>query len=456
MTMNHLKFMLLVLSVLLALTAEPLDAGYAVSPLRPAAILVNSTFDQADFNPGDGVCETAPGNGICTLRAAIMEANSSAAAETITFLDQPGSPDLYTLTLVGIDDIALLGDLDILVDVTIQGISSSETIVQAGLNMPAGIDRVFHILGGASVTFERLTIRHGNTTGNGGGILNAGAGQVTFIGSMIADNAASHGAGAVNEIGELIFIDSILRGNQASNQGGGLFNTGFGSAVFIESSISNNSAGNGGGGIFNEDGMLNLERSTVDSNTAGDAGGGILNGGQAMIINSTLSGNTAGNLGGGIFTINQLTLSSATLTLNGASSNGGGIYVEGQGNLTNTIVAANSPGGDCFVGISGTLISGGYNLDSDGTCNLTQSSDIPLGNAALAPLQNNGGPTLTHALLDNSQAIDTGSPICLLTDQRGEPRPQDGDGDGISACDIGAFEREGIFISFLPFVISGG
>jgi hypothetical protein len=93
------------------------------------------------------------------------------------------------------------------------------------------------------------------------------------------------------------------------------------------------------------------------------------------------------------------------------------------------------------------LTSTGFNLDSDGTCNLTQLTVLPNTDPSLGPLVDNGGPTETHALLDGSPAIDSGAQNCtdvigapLVTDQRGEPRPVDGNGDGRTACDIGAFE----------------
>jgi hypothetical protein len=100
---------------------------------------------------------------------------------------------------------------------------------------------------------------------------------------------------------------------------------------------------------------------------------------------------------------------------------------------------ANSPsGGNC----SGTVTNGGYNLDSDGSCgfgttnhSLSGTTDNPL-NPQLGSLANNGGPTLTHALLAGSPAIDKGNSFGATTDQRGVARPQG------AAPDIGSFEAE--------------
>ena len=101
--------------------------------------------------------------------------------------------------------------------------------------------------------------------------------------------------------------------------------------------------------------------------------------------------------------------------------------------MSHTIIAGNVPG-DC----SGGVVSLGFNLDSDNTCNLSPSTDLPGTDPLLGPLQDNGGPTETHALLPGSPAIDLslaiGEPCGGGTDQRGVPRPQ-----GLG-CDIGAFE----------------
>ncbi len=121
---------------------------------------------------------------------------------------------------------------------------------------------------------------------------------------------------------------------------------------------------------------------------------------------------------------------------------GGGINREfnsGQVHLTSTIVANNGSGGDC----AGHVVSNGYNLDSDTTCFLTQPSDLPGRDPLLAPLQNNGGTTPTLGLLNGSPAIDSGSPAdCPPVDERYYLRPTDGNGDGIAACDIGAYEKQ--------------
>lgn len=104
--------------------------------------------------------------------------------------------------------------------------------------------------------------------------------------------------------------------------------------------------------------------------------------------------------------------------------------------LTGSIVAHND-NGDCLNAVN----SGGYNLDSDGSCGLTGAGDLS-GDPMLGPLQNNSGRTMTHALLAGSPALDAvAAGACTESaDQRGVRRPQDGNGDGVALCDMGAFE----------------
>jgi hypothetical protein len=121
----------------------------------------------------------------------------------------------------------------------------------------------------------------------------------------------------------------------------------------------------------------------------------------------------------------------------------GGLDNYGQLMLANGIVAKNPHGGDWFI-YSGPILSRGYNLDSDGSCNLTGPTDRPGVDPLLVPLQNNSGPTFTHALLPGSPAIDAipwgtnGCGTTLIGDQRWPARPQAAGG----RCDTGAYGVE--------------
>ena len=235
-----------------------------------------------------------------------------------------------------------------------------------------------------------------------------------------------------------------LTGGRAS-QTGGITNSATLRLTAV-SIVSNVAFNNVAGGILNNTGAnLTVERSTISGNTAGTIGGGIYNTGTLTITNSTIAGNTANTSasnweGGGLYTDGAATTIVNSTITNNRAFRGGGIDVPAGSTalIRNTIVAQNTASaagqpGNCRV--LGALTSQGNNLEDTNTCGFTQAGDLPSTPSVLGPLQDNGGPTDTLALLAGSSAIGRGSATgCPATDQRGVSRPQQG------SCDIGAYE----------------
>jgi hypothetical protein len=159
----------------------------------------------------------------------------------------------------------------------------------------------------------------------------------------------------------------------------------------------------------------------------------------------------------------HVTLLHVTITENSAHT-GGGLFLPARvrGSVKNSIIAQNFVDFDgtapdvssVFVFGSPDVVSNlGHNLIGDGTGSFLFFNGFngdQVGTSAdpidpmLGPLQSNGGPTQTHALLAGSKAIDKGvADPAVTTDQRGAgfPRQKDGNGDGLKGVDIGAFEK---------------
>ncbi|MCI5162436.1 MAG: hypothetical protein D3917_10565 [Candidatus Electrothrix sp. AX5] len=230
----------------------------------------------------------------------------------------------------------------------------------------------------------------------------------------------------VTEDGDLTLNEATITGAGSTFFGGGIDNNG---TLAVTNSTLSGNRGYYGGGLSNYcDGVVTLSNSTISDNT-GEYGGGILNYcGSLDMRHCTVSMNSA-TWGGGVYSDGTLTLVSSIISGNTASSQGDEVY-----DLGSTIAdSANLFGHGSTTKL--TAFWGfipGYNdfvATSDGT-NPTALSDI------LSPLANNGGPTITHALVIGSPAIDLDATCSteLSTDQRREPRPL---GNG---CDAGAFE----------------
>jgi hypothetical protein len=373
-----------------------------------AAVSATTTTDVLDGTTTSiTALQANPGtDGLISLREAIIAANNTAGADTISL-----GVGTYTLTRAGINENAAnTGDLDITDALTITGAGATSTIVDGN-----ALDRVFHVLPGVNAILTDLTIRGGVTAANqlGGGVY--------------VDSGAN-----------LALSRAIVTANSAGS-GGGLYN--FGTLTATDTTFSNNAALDWGGGLYNDRRVMALERVTISGNTAGRDGAGIYNtgaGAALSLINATVSGNIATEDGGGIYTNRSMTITSSTIALNTSVAGADGIHVLGGGGATlkNTILY--NPAG---TNSNAVLNSVGNNLDSDGTAGLTSTGDqsgtvvAPI-DPMLGPLQNNGGATRTHALLAGSPAINAGTATgAPATDQRGLSR--------VGATDIGAYEFGG-------------
>ena len=301
------------------------------------------------------------------------------------------------------------------------------TIVNSNVsdNDSIGISNSTDEFGTLTVTIRSTTVS-GNSAGgvvaNGGGVIFGGSIQVTITDCTVSGNSfwgGIHATGLTN----LFVTDSTISGNSA--------NAGF-------------PDGDSGGAIYGA-GTVSVENSTISGNSAATSGGGIY-GGVIEIVNSTISGNSAGTSGGGIYNFPySLNVANSTITGNSAPS-GGGIYNKRPAvgdsvvEISNTILNAGALG-ENILNDGGIISSLGYNLSSDdGGGYLTGPGDQINTDPLLGPLQDNGGPTFTHALLPGSPAIDAGDPNFHsppLNDQRGCPSASFN-----GRIDIGSFERQ--------------
>jgi len=402
----------------------PILLTLALSP----AIIHAATLN-VDTN--DVSCDDLVGTPYCTIDAAVTD---SANGDIIEIAAGTYNENITVST-----------------DITINGEDRETTIIDAG--GAATQTRALLISGDVSVS--NLTIQNGFVPELtlGGGIAGIGNSNIVITDCIIKDNKAGTGGGIFSSGNSITINRSRITNNEAYRITSGSGTSGAVSintttpAVIIDSTIDNNTALRGG--MTQSISNLIIINSTISGNYAsnpptgvngGQGGGAIINGsgssGIVSIYNSTITGNSAASFYGGI------------------------LNFKGTVTLYNTILAGNTDNGtapDC----SSTITSGGNNIiGTTQGCTLVNSTDDltnlttdEVGLSALGDFETFAPPfKLTnpmHALFSSSLAIDAGNPNgCLdnvggaiLTDQRGETRPFDGDGDADARCDIGAFEK---------------
>ncbi len=438
--------------------------------------------------------------GTCTLVNAIVAANNNITAggrcrkgrgaDTIVL---PRN-STQTLTQVNNTNYGPTGLPTIRTQITIVGNGSRIQRVNTAPRF-----RIFTVAKTGKLTLQKTTVTRGAVQRGAGGIDNKGV--LNLVESTVSGNQGC-GVKSGEEYSDTGFYNdkvTVDKTTISGNAGCGIGASYSGSVVVTNSTISNyendgigvfigrvrvvNStiSGNGKSGIALIESGAYIKNITITgisgSNPSlsfpppGRLGGGVYVGYQASasITNCTISGNSA-DVGGGLYAHHyydgSATLNNSTITGNTASLRGGGAYFGSSpgsfSEFNRTLVSGNSApaGREIFVAtddafpVADRPAVGNFNIfgfnGSSGLESLSpETTDIvpsqPLSEILDTGLANNGGPTRTHALVAGSPAIDAvndGTCPPPGRDQRGVSRPQDGNGDGGIACDIGSFERQ--------------
>lgn len=411
-----------------SLVQPPEVAPFSTQPrLLPNAALVVTTLADS----GDG-----------SLRSAISTANSQPGDDTITFW--------VTGT------ITLASSLpNITGNLSIEGPGAGLLTVVAGLSATY---RVVAVTSGAVARISGITLANGRANNYGGGIYVIDLSTLELSSSRILNSYATGGGGGIYaEAGCIVTLtDSIFTGNSSGGRGGAVYSKSTLTATGC--TFSNNSAEAGGSGLFIEHdalltdctiadninggiyvtgGTLTLSRCTVSGNTTSSGTAGLyVDLSTTTLINSTFAGNSGGKTGALTVNKGSMTLEHCTLA-NNTGSEVDSVYASGEASLKFRNTLLGGAGRQC----SSSLDSVGNNLVSDNSCGFTQVTDLQGVDPRVLSLAGNGGKTLTMALAYNSPALDAANPQDgPSTDQRGEARVQEGNGDHVAVPDIGAYE----------------
>lgn len=317
----------------------------------------------------------------CTLREAIIFTNSVPGHDTINLRNKT-----YTLAQHGSDNTAAAGDLDITDDLTIVGLGTGVTIIDAN-----NLDRVFHVAPDnqiINVEIRDLTIQDGYVLPGGSGANIFNNANLTLNNVVIRRGDAAEGAGIYNT-DDLVINDSLITDNHAVF-GGGILSTDF--VTLNNTTVSDNTAEQSGGGLRIDLGFANINDSLVVDNTANLFGGGIDNRDNLDVTRSTV-GNNSADTGGGIYNGDDVDILESTIELNSAED-GGGIFNDFSLSIDRSTISQN------------TATTGGGIFNDDASVAALNSTFS--GNSALEDggglYNDSNSATLTHVTIANNTA----------------------------------------------------
>jgi len=308
-------------------------------------VTVNETTDTPLSAEGEAKHECiAETSGKCTLRAALELAKYTPGGEITVEL--PSETFDATLGTLAIEPGTV---------VTIAGQGEGKTIIDG-----EKLGSVLEVEPGASLTLQKVTVRHGEED-TGGGIYVSQLASTTVEDSAIEENTAkTQGGGIYGEPRSSITIKhSRIAGNKAVQGGGGIYGSESDVTVGEQSTITDNEGSDGGGIDAEEGGEVTVkEESTITENTAGESGGGVSGYETSIAVeHSTITKNEAGRYGGGIDIQAteggpvELTVDQSAIEENHSGEYGGGIYgeeaevtVEGHSTIAHNIAAHHGGG----------------------------------------------------------------------------------------------------------------
>ena len=429
---------------------EPLESRHVL-----AAVVVTNNLDTVNGDVTNVAALLAAGgdggDGI-SIREAIEATNNTPGADDITFDFGVDGPVTILLTE---------GELQITDSLSITGDGAELLTIDAGQ-----MSRLLHVEGTdgeelhSDLAVNRMTLRNGN---------------IEFLGTQTREELAilPYAGGAIRffSTGMLTLDELSILENSTSGEfqpGGAVFSLNGDMRIHSTSFIGNSTSGlaSSGGAILSVYGQVAVVDSLFQNNRAsgsGSEGGCMRSVGQLNIENSTLSNNYSNGNGGCLSHYGSATLLNTTLTDNRSLGRGGGIdnlekYLGAELTIRNSIIAGNWAAADPHrqdLNVATSNID--YSVIGVTPSNVDESTGV--GNLLnvdplLGPLADNGGPTLTHALLPGSPAIDAGDPAIQFDpdefDQRGPGffRVADGNFPDDIVIDIGAYESQSIPIDF--------